>query len=133
MTEVENPEPLDLQRLHEAWQQYGSMLEAQHKHASATTFKAAELMIVDEDSFLITVHATIQKRQIEQERIGLLEKLQSVFKNRMLSFQIELSQTSETQSEIKPAMSSRQRFELMAAKNPSLALLKDKLKLELDY
>lgn len=133
VTEVENPEPLDLQRLHEAWREYGEWLETQHKHTAATTFKAAELMILDEDNFRITVHATIQKRQIELERIGLLEKLQSLFKNRMLGFHVELSQGNEEQEEIKPVLNSRQRFEQMAAKNPALALLKDKLKLNLDY
>ncbi|MDE1192844.1 MAG: DNA polymerase III subunit gamma/tau [Arachidicoccus sp.] len=132
VAEVENPEPLEMQRLQQCWMDYGEQLSKRDKHASATTFKASELIILDDDIFKIVVHTTIQKKLIEQERLFILERLQTLFKNRQLSFQIELSKTDDTVEE-KPVLNSRQRFELLAKKNPALQLLKDKLKLNIDY
>ncbi|ANI88163.1 DNA polymerase III, subunit gamma and tau [Arachidicoccus ginsenosidimutans] len=133
VTEVENPEPLELCRLQSTWLAYSDELLQQNKHAAAMTFRAAELMIVDDENFKIFVHTTVQKKQIELERLFVMEKICALFKNRMLNFQIEFSQSDEEPEDVKPVLNSRQRFEIMAEKNPALKLLKDKLKLNIDY
>ncbi|HEY0297982.1 MAG TPA: DNA polymerase III subunit gamma/tau [Arachidicoccus sp.] len=133
VVEVENPEPLESERLQAAWLEFSDELLEQSKHATSTTFRAAELVILDDENFKIYVYTTVQKKQIEMERLFVVEKLQRLFKNRALNFQIEISQTDDEPEEVKTILSSRERFEIMAQKNPALRLLKDKLKLNIDY
>ncbi len=129
--EVENPEPLEMEKLKAAWLAFGEKLLSQKQYSAANTFKVASLTILNEDCFKIDIQTVVQKNLIEQERMQLLYELQQLFKNRQLTFKIE---ASSTEMEALPApLSSRERFELMAAKNPALKSLKEKLKLNIDY
>ena len=130
--EVENPEPLEIEKLSEAWFEFSEKIAHQKKYASANAFKTAHLTVMDDDNFKIEVQSNTQKGLIEQERMPLLEFLQQGFKNRHLTFQIEVPET-EKQNADAPQLNSHQRFERMAEKNPALQLLKDKLKLNIDY
>ncbi|MGF7233233.1 DNA polymerase III subunit gamma/tau [Arachidicoccus sp.] len=129
--EVENPEPLEMEKLKTAWAAFGEKLLSQKQYSAANTFKIAGLSILSEDCFKIDVQTVVQKNLVEQERMQLLYELQELFKNRQLTFKIE---ALAVDVEVLPApLSSRERFEVMAAKNPALKLLKEKLKLNIDY
>jgi len=130
--EVENPEPLEIEKLTEVWFDFSEKIAHQKKYTSANTFKTAHLTVIDDDNFKIEVQSNTQKGLIEQERMPLLELLHQVFKNKNLTFQIEIPETEKHHAEV-PQLNSHQRFERMATKNPALQLLKDKLRLNIDY
>lgn len=128
--EVVNPEPLSLKRLEECWLAFADMLLAESKHSASNTFRSATLTVETEDCFLIEVQAVTQRRIVEHEKMMLLDFLHKEFKNRSLTFKIQVpSQTKE----VKRPPTSRERFETMVGKNLALSALKDKLKLNIDY
>jgi DNA polymerase-3 subunit gamma/tau len=132
VSEVENPEPLDVEKLSEVWFDFSEKVASEKKYASTNAFKTAHLTVIDDDNFKIEVQSNTQKGLIEQERMILLDSLRQIFKNKRLTFKIEVLET-ETQHNETPQLNSHQRFEIMTEKNPALQLLKDKLKLNIDY
>jgi DNA polymerase-3 subunit gamma/tau len=128
--EVENPDPLTMEKLKPLWDEFADNLLAQGKHSAANTFNAAKLTIQSEELFQIEVQAVTQKKIIEHEKMMLLDFLQRKFKNRLLTFTLYVPPTA---MEVKLPPSSRERFDAMVKKNPALLALKNQLKLNLDY
>lgn len=128
--EVENPEPLTMERLRPLWNAFADKLLAQGKHSASNTFNAAILTIRSDELFEIEVQAVTQKKIIEHEKMMLLDYLQKQFKSRLLTFTLFVPPSA---MEVKLPPSSRERFDIMVRKNEALLALKNQLKLNLDY
>ncbi|UAY54708.1 DNA polymerase III subunit gamma/tau [Arachidicoccus terrestris] len=128
--EVENPEPLTMEKLQPLWDEFADSLLAQGKHSASNTFNAAILTIQSDELFQIEVQAVTQKKIIEHEKMILLDYLQKHFKNRLLTFTLYVPPSA---MEVKLPPSSRERFDAMVQKNGALLALKNQLKLNLDY
>ncbi|HTN38715.1 MAG TPA: DNA polymerase III subunit gamma/tau [Arachidicoccus sp.] len=128
--EVVNPEPLSMERLQEEWLKFADKLLEQSKHSASNTFRSAVLTLDSDDCFLIEVQAVTQRRIVEHEKMMLLDYLQKQFKNRALTFRIEVPANAKA---VKRPPTSRERFESMVKKNHALLDLKDRLKLNIDY
>jgi DNA polymerase-3 subunit gamma/tau len=104
------------------------------KHATVGTFKIAQLTIINEFSFTISVNALTQQKFIEQEKALLIDYLQTAFNNRGINFTIQITETSVQQDvPIHLTLNSKQKFERIAQQYPLVKELRDRLKFDIEY
>jgi len=125
--------PLDEEKLSEAWKQFTQDLKNK-KNPAAQSFDNARLKITNETSFEVITNNNLEQKFIEQERRNLNEFLQPLFNNKMLLYNIIITEEEhkETTPTEKPLSTSDQ-FRKIAEQYPLVKELKDRLRLELDY
>ena len=130
---VFNSKPLESDGLAECWKQYIALLKKKKLHSTVTNFNMARLEVLDENCFQVLVANSMQQKFIEAERAGLIEHLMQFFNNRNITYKLLQNETdTDDVAEVKP-LSSKERFQLMAEEYPNIKLLKEKIKLELDF
>ena len=125
--------PLNEEKLREAWKQFTQDLKNK-KNPAAQSFDNARLKITNETSFEVISNNNLEQKFIEQERRNLNEFLQPLFNNKMLLYNIIISEDelNETTPAEKP-LSTPDQFRKIAEQYPLVRELKDRLRLELDY
>ncbi len=121
------------ENLKENWTCFTEKLKQQLKHSAVTVFNNAQLHVVNEQHFSVTVSATLEQKFIEQEKVQLLEFLKGCFQNRNIGFTILIT---EQQKEIvisDATLTTREKYQKIIEQYPMIKELKDRLKLELDY
>lgn len=133
--EVKDAEPLEINKLQKVWFEYMEILQQKgDKHATVGTFKVAQLEIINEFTFSISVNALTQQKFIEQEKALLVDHLQTAFNNRAITFNILINESSLQENvPIHLTLNSKQKFERIAEQFPLVRALKDKLKFEVDF
>ncbi len=133
--EVKEVEPLNMEKLQHCWNEYmGIVQQKGDKHATVGTFKIAQLAILSDVQFSITVNALTQQKFIEQEKVLLIDHIQTAFNNRAITFTIIVGETAEPKDvPIHLTLNSRQKFERIAEQYPLVRELKEKLKFDIDY
>lgn len=131
--EVKEAENLTIDKLQECWDSYTTELEKQQKHSSAGTFKTARLAIENDIRFTVTVSALTSQKFVEQERMMLLDHLQTAFNNRAIVFEVLVEASEREDIPVHMRLNSKQKFEHIAEQYPLVKELKDRLKLEIDY
>lgn len=124
--------PLEIEKVKEVWGEFAESLLAQDKTSSGNAFKVAILEVVSSDVLLIKVHSVVQQKFIESERVFFAEKIKMAFHNKDINFNIEVLESDETLAKIPVSLSPREKFEIMARKNPSILDLRNLLHLSLD-
>ncbi len=130
---VFSSKPLTIEDLQVAWKQYVEILKQNQFHSSVTIFNMAELQIRDENSFSILTANKMQQKFIEAERSGLIDHLMSFFNNRNITYQIIISEVEKEETTGDRTLNSKEKFQLMAEQFPNIKILKDRIRLELDY
>jgi len=131
--EVKEAEVLNMEKLTQCWNEYAVKLEQQQKHSSAGTFKMALLQIEDDIHFTVTVPALTAQKFVEQERMMLIDFIQTSFNNRAIVFNILVEATEREEVPVHMRLNSKQKFERIAEQYPLVKELRDRLKLEIDY
>ncbi|TDO26714.1 DNA polymerase III subunit gamma/tau [Sediminibacterium goheungense] len=131
--EVKEAEVLNIDKLTHCWNEYAIKLEQQQKHSSAGTFKMARLQIEDDIHFTVSVPALTAQKFVEQERMMLIDFIQTAFNNRAIVFNILVDATEKEEVPVHMRLNSKQKFERIAEQYPLVKELKDRLKLEIDY
>lgn len=131
--EVKEAEVLNIDKLTQCWNEYAIKLEQQQKHSSAGTFKMARLQIEDDIHFTVSVPALTAQKFVEQERMMLIDFIQTAFNNRAIVFNILVDATEKEEVPVHMRLNSKQKFERIAEQYPLVKELKDRLKLEIDY
>lgn len=131
--EVKEAEVLNMEKLTQCWNEYAAKLEQQQKHSSAGTFKMAILDIEDDIHFTVTVPALTAQKFVEQERMMLIDFIQTSFNNRAIVFNILVEATEREEVPVHMRLNSKQKFERIAEQYPLVKELRDRLKLEIDY
>lgn len=131
--EVKEAEVLNIEKLTQCWNEYAVKLEQQQKHSSAGTFKMALLQIEDDIHFTVTVPALTAQKFVEQERMMLIDFIQTSFNNRAIVFNILVEATEREEVPVHMRLNSKQKFERIAEQYPLVKELRDRLKLEIDY
>jgi len=124
---------LDAAHLRTAWDEYIAKLTSQKNHSAVSSFRDAELRIIDEHCFSIVSSNNIQQKFIEQERGMLVEHMQQFFNDRSLNYQVVLEEKAGDQEPVERPLNTREQFLKMAEAYPLVKELKDRLRLELDY
>lgn len=131
--EVKEAEVLNIDKLIQCWNEYAVKLEQQQKHSSAGTFKMAGLQIEDDIHFTVSVPALTAQKFVEQERMMLIDFIQTAFNNRAIVFNIIVDATEKEEVPVHMRLNSKQKFERIAEQYPLVKELRDRLKLEIDY
>jgi len=131
--EVKESVALTLDALQKCWDEYAIYLESIAKHASAGTFKVAQLKIEDELHFSVTVSALTAQKFVEQERMNLLEKVWEVFQNRAIQFDIIVEAGEKEDVPLHMRLNSKQKYDRIAAQYPLVAALKTRCNLEVYF
>ncbi len=131
--EVKESVPLTLDLLQKCWDEYAIYLEANAKHASAGTFKVAQLKIEDEWHFTVTVSALTAQKFVEQERMNVLEKVWDLFQNRTIQFDILVEAGEKEDVPLHMQLNSKQKYDRIAEQYPLVAALKKRCNLEVYF
>jgi DNA polymerase-3 subunit gamma/tau len=124
---------LSIENLQKAWTDYTENLFTEKKFPVVTQFKMAALRVDDEFNFTVITEGVLQQRFIEMERSSLIPYMQKYFGNKLLKYSIEINEPEVTTDDDKKSLSSKQQYELMIKKYPLVKILKDRLKMEIDY
>lgn len=125
-------EPLSLDSLTSAWQQYIAQLK-KNRNPAAQPFELAVLRVKDDNSFEAVTANNIEQKFIEQERNPLFEFLQQQLRNRALQFTVVIEEKTEERPLTDLPLSSKEQFQKMADQYPLVKTLRDRLRLDLDY
>lgn len=131
--EVKEAIPLKIDALRKCWEDYTLYLQTALKHSAAGTFKLAQLEILDELHFTVSVSALTAQKFVEQERMNLLEKIWETFQNRAIQFSILVEAGEREDVPLHLRLNSKQKFERIAEQYPLVQELKTKLNLEIFY
>ncbi|MEI6188902.1 MAG: DNA polymerase III subunit gamma/tau [Chitinophagia bacterium] len=131
--EVKEAIPLEIEALKKCWEDYTLYLQTALKHSAAGTFKLAQLEILDELHFTVSVSALTAQKFVEQERMNLLEKIWDTFQNRAIQFSILVEAGEREDVPLHLRLNSKQKFERIAEQYPLVQELKTKLNLEIFY
>jgi DNA polymerase-3 subunit gamma/tau len=131
--EVKESIPLVMDILKTCWDEYAVVLEANAKHASAGTFKVAQLNIIDDTHFTVTVGALTAQKFVEQERMNVLEKVWDQFQNRAIQFDILVEASEQEDVPLHMRLNSKQKYDRIAAQYPLVSVFKNKCNLEVYF
>jgi len=131
--EVKESIPLNMDILKTCWDEYAVVLEANAKHASAGTFKVAELNIIDDTHFTVTVGALTAQKFVEQERMNVLEKVWEQFQNRAIQLDILVEASEQEDVPLHMRLNSKQKYDRIAEQYPLVRELKNKCNLEVYF
>lgn len=121
------------ENLEEHWNCFKEKMKQQSKPSFVTAFNNAQLQVVNEQHFSITVSASFEQKFIEQEKTSLLEYLKDCFHNRNIGFTVLVNEQIKEGSAAEPALTTREKYQKVIEQYPMIKELKDRLKLELDY
>ncbi|RPD47530.1 DNA polymerase III subunit gamma/tau [Paracnuella aquatica] len=123
--------PLEQDRLQTGWDQFIAILESE-KNPAAQSFKLAQLIIKDENSFEATATNNLQQKFLELERNRACGFLQKELHNRHLQFAVALIESDEPVDLSDLPLSSKQQYQKMIEQYPLVKELRERLRLDLD-
>jgi DNA polymerase-3 subunit gamma/tau len=121
------------ENLAEHWKCFTEKLKQQLKHSVVTVFNNAELQVVNDQHFSVTVSASLEQKFIEQEKLPLLEYLKSCFHNRNIGFTVYINDQPKEIVISEATLTTREKYQRLVEQYPMIKELKERLKLELDY
>lgn len=125
-------QPLELEKLKEAWQSYTNQLR-ETKNPAVPSFDRASLNILSEKSFEVITNNNLEQKFIEQEKRTLSEYIQKIFSNRLIHFSVKITNTPVDTAPVEKTMTKKEQFISIVEQYPLVKELKDRLGLELDY
>ena len=132
--EIREAIPLTPEKLNVHIDEYIATIEkAGGKSSTVNTFKMSRLEIENDIFFKFYVSTITGQRAIEQEKMMLTDLLHQHFNNPAITFGVEVEESTEEVITPVTVLNSKQRFELIASQYPLVKVLKERLKLDLDY
>ncbi len=125
--------PLEVETLHQAWQQYADYLR-ENRNPAVQSLELATLRIIDASTFEAITSNNLEQKFIEQEKRGLSDHLQKAFANKTVSFSVLVEERVHVEEEpTERPLNKREQFIQIIEQYPLVKELKDRLRLELDY
>jgi DNA polymerase-3 subunit gamma/tau len=125
--------PLEMETLHQAWQQYADYLR-ENRNPAVQSLELATLRIIDTNTFEAITSNNLEQKFIEQEKRGLSDHLQKAFANKTVSFSVLVEERAHVEEEpTERPLNKREQFIQIIEQYPLVKELKDRLRLELDY
>ncbi|HEY4285679.1 MAG TPA: DNA polymerase III subunit gamma/tau [Puia sp.] len=125
--------PLEVETLHQAWQQYADYLR-ENRNPAVQSLELATLRIIDANTFEAITSNNLEQKFIEQEKRGLSDHLQKAFANKTVSFSVLVEERAHVEEEpTERPLNKREQFIQIIEQYPLVKELKDRLRLELDY
>ena len=130
--ESSNSRVLEVETLHQAWQQFADSLR-DNRNPAVQSFELATLRIVDAQTFEVSSNNNLEQRFIEQEKRSVSDHLQQVFGNKAISFTVIVEEKASIEEPADRPLNKREQFMQIVEQYPLVRELKDRLRLELDY
>jgi DNA polymerase-3 subunit gamma/tau len=131
--EASQSKPLEVEALHQAWQQYADYLR-ENRNPAVQSLELATLRIIDANTFEAVTSNPLEQKFIENEKRTLSDHLQKAFSNKTVSFTVIVEQKAHVEEEpTERPMNKREQFIQIVEQYPLVKELKDRLRLELDY
>jgi DNA polymerase III subunit gamma/tau len=130
---VKEAQSLDEVSLKQHWDDFVAKLKQEQKISQSKAFELAEIQLVNDVAFTVTVDSTLQQRFIEQEKIILIDLLQKAYNNRAISFSFIMVEGQKEDIPLHMKLNSKERFEHLAKQYPLLLDLKNNLHLEVEF
>jgi DNA polymerase-3 subunit gamma/tau len=130
--EAESSRALEVESLHQAWQQFADSLR-ENRNPAVQSFELATLRIVDAQTFEVSANNNLEQRFIEQEKRGVSDYLQQLFGNKAISFTVIVEEKAPLEEPAGRPLNKREQFMQIVEQYPLVRELKDRLRLELDY
>jgi len=131
--EASQSKPLEVEALHQAWQQYADYLR-ENRNPAVQSLELATLRIIDANTFEAVTSNPLEQKFIENEKRTLSDHLQKVFSNKTVSFTVIVEEKAHVEEEpTERPMNKREQFIQIVEQYPLVKELKDRLRLELDY
>lgn len=124
--------PLTPERLQQHWELFTQNLFTE-KNTAQFHFKTAVVTPISDSMFQIKVSSGLQQTFIESEKMKLIDYFQQAFHNRKLTFQFLLEEKDTSDLPVENVMTPRQQFQKLTEAYPMVALLKQELKLDLQF
>ncbi len=118
--------------LHASWGLFIEKLRKKNNHSAVTNFKLAALRVIDNNTVEIITRGEIHKAFIEVERADLVAHLQEYFNNRLLVYQVIVTEQEEHTAPAEIVLNRKQQYLKIIEEYPLVKELRDRLKLELD-
>ena len=131
-TNNNNNQPLELEALQKAWAAYVVLLK-EARNPAAQPFELALLRIRDDNSFEAVTANNIEQKFIEAERNKLFHFLQQHLHNRLLQFTVVVEEKASDRPPVDIPMNAKEQFQKLADQYPMVKLLKERLRLDIDY
>lgn len=131
--EDSHSKPLEMETLHQAWQQYADYLRG-NRNPAVQSLELATLRIIDANTFEAITSNNLEQKFIEQEKRGLSDHLQKVLANKAVSFAVVVEERAPVGDDpTGRPLNKREQFIQIIEQYPLVKELKDRLRLELDY
>lgn len=132
--ELKDAKALDIGSLQKVWEEFCEGLEKEKRFSAASACRHARLDVLADNKFSLTVTGVLNAKFIEQEKMHFVDKVQKIYNNRSIRFDIILEETGKEESGeiLLQHLNSKERFAHIAEKYPLLLSLKQGLHLELD-
>ena len=131
--EASQSRPLEVEALHQAWQQYADYLR-ENRNPAVQSLELATLRIIDANTFEAVTSNPLMQKFIESEKRMLSDHLQKAFSNKTISFTVTVEEKAHVEEEpTERPMNKREQFIQIVEQYPLVKELKDRLRLELDY
>jgi len=131
--EASQSKPLEIEALHQAWQQYADYLR-ENRNPAVQSLELATLRIINANTFEAVTANNLEQKFIEQEKRTLSDHLQKAFANKTVSFTVIVEEKAHVEEEpTEKPLNRREQFIQIVEQYPLVKELKDRLRLELDY
>jgi DNA polymerase-3 subunit gamma/tau len=116
-----------------AWGSFIEKLVAKKNHSAVTNFRAAKLLVTDNNAINIVTDSLIQQKFIENERAALIDHLQDHFCNKQLTYSFTIAEKEKSDEPVERMLNTKEQYLRIIEEYPLVKELKDRLRLELDY
>ncbi len=87
--------PITEESLKNSWNCFIGKLKKEFKNSVVTVFNLAELKVINDNHFSITVSTSLEQKFIDQEKMTLLEYFKDCFNNKNIGFTINISENAK--------------------------------------
>jgi DNA polymerase-3 subunit gamma/tau len=130
--EVVENNPLELSSLQQAWQAFIRVLK-DAKNPAWQSFEAAQLNILDANSFEAVAVNNLNQKFLEFERNKACAFLQKKLCNKGLKFSIVITNERQLNISNQAPLNAKEQYQKIIEQYPLIKELRDRLRLELDY
>ena len=119
--------PLSEAAVRMVWKEYATAKKREGKNSFHATLMWKEPVVTGAHAVQFAIINEVQEKDLREQKAGLVEHL----RNELADPALELSIVKESVADARPRYTPRDRFNIMAEKNPALIGLRDALDLDL--
>ena len=117
-------------QLEKVWEAYAKSVAGKSPNLHATLTQSKPRLLDEENNIILfPVHSQLQQKEITDNKASLLAFLRNELGNTGITIQTEMKEVVQDETPYTPL----EKYRKMIEKNPELAVLKEKLNLEIDF